>query len=56
VFGPFGNLTPRFARRYADLGSQISRVAAVYAADVKARRFPAMKHCFLPKSGGQSRS
>ena len=56
VFGLFSDFTPRFVRRYASLGDQISEAAASYAADVKARRFPAMEHCFRPKSGGQSPS
>jgi 3-methyl-2-oxobutanoate hydroxymethyltransferase len=55
VFGLFSDFTPRFVKRYADLGSQISQAAEAYAQDVRARRFPAMEHCFLPKSGGQSR-
>ena len=55
VFGLFSDFTPRFVKRYADLGVKISEAAAAYSADVKARRFPAMEHCFLPKSGGQSR-
>jgi 3-methyl-2-oxobutanoate hydroxymethyltransferase len=33
--------TPKFVRRYADLGGEISRAAAAYADDVRARRFPA---------------
>ena len=56
VFGLFSDFTPRFVKRYADLGGRISEAAAAYSADVRARRFPAMEHCFLPKSGGQSRS
>jgi len=56
VFGLFSDFTPRFVRRYADLGGRISEAAAAYSADVRARRFPAMEHCFLPKSGGQSQS
>jgi 3-methyl-2-oxobutanoate hydroxymethyltransferase len=55
VFGLFSDFTPRFVKRYADLGGKISEAAAAYSADVRARRFPAMEHCFLPKSGGQSR-
>ena len=55
VFGLFSDFTPRFVKRYADLGGKISEAAASYSADVRARRFPAMEHCFLPKSGGQSR-
>ena len=56
VFGLFSDFTPRFVKRYADLGGRISEAAAAYSADVRARRFPAMEHCFLPRSGGQSRS
>ncbi|WP_428686047.1 3-methyl-2-oxobutanoate hydroxymethyltransferase [Reyranella sp.] len=56
VFGLFSDFTPRFVKRYADLGGKIAEAAAAYGADVRARRFPAMEHCFLPKSGGQSRS
>ncbi|MFN3313922.1 MAG: 3-methyl-2-oxobutanoate hydroxymethyltransferase [Hyphomonas sp.] len=32
--------TPKFVRRYADLGAEISRAAAAYAADVRSRQFP----------------
>lgn len=49
VFGLFSDFTPRFVRRYANLGEQISAAAAEYAQDVRARRFPAMEHCFVPK-------
>jgi 3-methyl-2-oxobutanoate hydroxymethyltransferase len=51
VFGLFSDFTPRFVKRYADLGSQISTAAEAYAQDVRARRFPAQEHCFLPRSG-----
>ena len=33
--------TPKFVRKYADLRTGIDRAVATYAADVKARRFPA---------------
>lgn len=55
VFGLFSDFTPRFVKRYADLGSQISTAAEAYARDVRARRFPAPEHCFLARSSGQSR-
>ncbi|MBV1797016.1 3-methyl-2-oxobutanoate hydroxymethyltransferase [Siccirubricoccus sp. G192] len=54
VFGLFSDFTPRFVRRYADLGSQIATAAAEYAADVRARRFPGPEHCFLPKAAARS--
>jgi 3-methyl-2-oxobutanoate hydroxymethyltransferase len=38
--GLFGEFTPRFVKRYADLGKEVAAAAAAYARDVKARRFP----------------
>jgi 3-methyl-2-oxobutanoate hydroxymethyltransferase len=38
--GLFGEFTPRFVKRYADLGKEIGAAAEAYARDVKARRFP----------------
>ncbi|MDB5414946.1 MAG: panB [Rubritepida sp.] len=52
VFGLFSDFTPRFVKRYADLGSQISAAAEAYARDVKARTFPGPEHCFQPKAKG----
>ncbi|HYH38302.1 MAG TPA: 3-methyl-2-oxobutanoate hydroxymethyltransferase, partial [Azospirillum sp.] len=51
LLGLFTEFTPKFVRRYAQLGEQIDRAAAEYAADVKARRFPALEHCFGVKRG-----
>jgi 3-methyl-2-oxobutanoate hydroxymethyltransferase len=51
LFGLFGDFTPRFVKRYAELGKEISQAAASYAADVKARRFPEPQHCFQRKAG-----
>ena len=46
VLGTFNDFTPRFVKRYAELGDEISRAASAYAADVRARRFPAPEHTF----------
>ena len=40
--------TPKFVRRYADLKGEVGRAAAEYAADVKARRFPAPNETYYP--------
>jgi len=45
LLGIFSDFTPRFVRRYADLGPQISQAVASYAEDVRARRFPGPEHC-----------
>ncbi len=47
VLGTFDLFKPRFVKRYAELGAEISRAAAAYAADVRARRFPAAENTFL---------
>ena len=46
VLGLFTDFTPRFVKRYAELGAQIGPAAAAYADDVRHRRFPAPEHCF----------
>jgi 3-methyl-2-oxobutanoate hydroxymethyltransferase len=46
LLGTFNDFTPRFVKRYADLGAEISRAAAAYAEDVRARRFPGPEHVF----------
>ena len=52
VLGLFADFTPRFVKRYAELGRDIEAAAGAYAADVRARRFPGPEHCFgLAKPG-----
>jgi 3-methyl-2-oxobutanoate hydroxymethyltransferase len=41
--------TPKFVRRYADLRGEIDRAAASYAADVRARTFPAAAETYFAK-------
>ena len=51
VLGVFTEFTPKFVKRYAELGSQISEAAATYAAEVRSRKFPGLEHCFgLPQN------
>jgi 3-methyl-2-oxobutanoate hydroxymethyltransferase len=51
VLGLFSDFTPKFVKRFADLSPMISRAAAEYAAEVRARTFPAAEHCFgMPKA------
>jgi 3-methyl-2-oxobutanoate hydroxymethyltransferase len=44
--------TPKFVRRYADLRTAIGEAAAAYAADVRARRFPAAAETYFAKPAG----
>jgi 3-methyl-2-oxobutanoate hydroxymethyltransferase len=46
VLGLFGDFTPKFVKRYADLSPAITEAVRAYAADVRARRFPGPEHCF----------
>jgi 3-methyl-2-oxobutanoate hydroxymethyltransferase len=49
LLGLFNDFTPRFVRRYAELGNEAGKAAAAYASDVRGRMFPGLEHCFLPK-------
>lgn len=51
MLGLFGGFTPKFVKRYAELGPMIGEAAANYAAEVKARTFPGPAHVFQPKKG-----
>jgi 3-methyl-2-oxobutanoate hydroxymethyltransferase len=46
VIGLFTAFTPKFVKRYADVGQHIGQAARAYAEDVRARRFPGPEHCF----------
>ena len=46
--------TPKFVRKYADLRAEIDRAVGQYAADVKARRFPAEVETYFSKKPVQS--
>jgi 3-methyl-2-oxobutanoate hydroxymethyltransferase len=47
--------TPKFVRRYADLKGVIDKAAAGYAADVRARRFPAAAETYALGGGKAQR-
>lgn len=46
MLGAFTDFRPKFVRRYAELGAEADKAVAAYAADVRARRFPAAEHVF----------
>ncbi len=46
MLGLFTDFRPKFVKRYAELGQLASEAIAAYAADVRARRFPAAEHGF----------
>lgn len=46
MVGLFADFTPKFVKRYADLGAAMEDAARQYAEDVRAGRFPGLEHCF----------
>ena len=46
MLGLFTAFKPKFVKRYASLGEDGEAAIAAYAADVRARRFPASEHLF----------
>lgn len=55
MLGLFTAFRPKFVKRYAELGAAADRAIAAYAAEVRARAFPAPEHVFgkeAPKPGG----
>ncbi len=56
VIGLFDDFTPKFVKQYADVGKVIGDAVAAYAADVRARRFPAAEHCFGVTGKGKDKS
>ncbi len=45
LLGLFTDFTPKFVKRYADLGPLIESAVERYAEEVKARAFPGPEHC-----------
>lgn len=55
MVGLFSDFTPRFVKRYADIGPVLAAAAEAYAGDVRSRSFPELKHCFgVPKTKGSA--
>jgi 3-methyl-2-oxobutanoate hydroxymethyltransferase len=44
LLGLFSDFTPKFVKRYAELGGHVTKAVEAYAADVRARRFPGSEH------------
>jgi 3-methyl-2-oxobutanoate hydroxymethyltransferase len=46
MLGLFNDFTPKFVKRYADLGSTVTSAVKTFIADVRAQKFPAEEHSF----------
>ena len=55
MLGLFTEFRPKFVKRYADLGQAAEQAVAAYAADVRARAFPAPEHVFPDEVPGAAR-
>ena len=51
LVGLFTDFTPKFVKRYADLGQQIADAAKSYSDDVRSGVFPGPEHCFAMRPG-----
>ncbi|WP_417525103.1 3-methyl-2-oxobutanoate hydroxymethyltransferase [Marinovum sp.] len=54
MLGLFTAFKPKFVKRYAQLGSDGEAAIAAYAAEVRAREFPAAEHVFADEAPGKS--
>ncbi|MBL3570574.1 3-methyl-2-oxobutanoate hydroxymethyltransferase [Rhodovulum sp. BSW8] len=52
MLGVFTGFRPKFVKRYAELGSAARAAVALYAEEVRARRFPGPEHVFADETGG----
>ena len=50
IVGMFVDFTPKFVKRYADLGAALADAARRYAEDVRTGAFPAPEHTFKSKT------
>lgn len=48
ILGLYSAFTPKFVKRYAELGLAVSDAVAAYAADVRTRRFPGPDNVYGP--------
>ncbi|MBX3536833.1 MAG: 3-methyl-2-oxobutanoate hydroxymethyltransferase [Chelatococcus sp.] len=46
ILGLYGEFTPKFVKRYAELGTAAAEAVAAYAREVRSGQFPAPEHCF----------
>ncbi len=54
MLGTFTEFRPRFVKRYAEIGQTADAAIAAYAADVRARRFPAPEHGYSETGAGSA--
>ncbi|SOC16425.1 3-methyl-2-oxobutanoate hydroxymethyltransferase [Rhodobacter maris] len=50
MLGLFSDFKPKFVKRYAELGTTAAEAVAAYAAEVRAKSFPADEHSFFDEA------
>ena len=51
LLGIFHDFTPKFAKRYAELGAEMKKAMAAYCDDVRSGAFPGPEHVYSMKAG-----
>lgn len=51
ILGIFQAFTPRFVKKYANLGAEMLKVFEAYSAEVRDGRFPTEKHTYKMMPG-----
>ena len=51
ILGIFQAFTPKFVKKYADLGGEMKKAFEAYIADVRAKQFPADEHTYAMLDG-----
>jgi 3-methyl-2-oxobutanoate hydroxymethyltransferase len=54
LLGMYRDLTPKFAKRFAEVGEQIVAATRAYVDEVHERTFPAPEHTFKRRDGGHT--
>jgi 3-methyl-2-oxobutanoate hydroxymethyltransferase len=55
LVGLFSDFTPKFVKRYAELGQQIADAAKSYSEDVRSGNFPGPEHCFTMRQSNNEK-
>jgi 3-methyl-2-oxobutanoate hydroxymethyltransferase len=53
LLGMYRELSPKFAKRFAEIGDAVVEATGAYVAEVQERTFPGPEHCFKPNGDGQ---
>jgi len=56
MLGMFSDFTPKFVKRYGEVGKTVEQAARTYARDVQARRFPEIAHVYQAKQNVKAAS